>query len=149
MRKILLAGVASLGLMIAPAHADEAYDSGKYDVTVGNPGFGLTYGGLCPDVCIGGYIFGAPGLMPTAVTVNDVSGTDIGVTVGQDGPDAGITAGDAANEASISGCGGTIDLTASTVPFDPALPVSVFVDAISLDCDGVGTNGTIDLFVQM
>jgi hypothetical protein len=144
MRKIFLGGLAALALTVAPAHADELAEEGRYDVTIGNPVVGLSIN-ACPDLCFGGYIFAAPGLTPTRVVVEDTSGLPVGFTVGQDFDGDGFSGGD--GEPSVEACGGEADLSTSEVAFDPGKQVAVFVDLISLDCEGVGTNGTIDLYV--
>lgn len=144
MRKILLAGAASLGLMVAPAHAETLYESGRYDATIGNPVASLTIN-TCPDLCFGGFTFAAPGLPMSRVVVTDTSGTPIGVVVAQDF-NGNVRSGEP-GEPRVAGCGGALDLSTSTVAFDPSKPVAVFVHAVNPACAGIGTSGTIDLYV--
>lgn len=138
MRKILLAGVASLALALAPANADEVeVDSKTYDLSA----IAVTVSG---SVNIGGAIFSAPGLPVTRVVAVDATGTPASLLVAQDfnGDDF---AGDP-GEPSASGCG-AVDLSTSEVPFDPAREVSVFVSTASLDCVGsVATTGVLTLY---
>lgn len=161
MRKLLTAALGvGLVLTLAPAQADTMIEEGRYDVTIGNPAVGLTVNGTCPDVCFGGFTFAAPGVPLTKVVVKDTSGTPIGVVVGQN-LDGDTTSGEA-GEPRAEGCGGTIGLLSSTVPFDGNLPVAVFVHAVNpvklpatpatnpigLGCAGIGTSGTIELWVE-
>lgn len=145
MRKLILAGIASLGLVVAPAHADDAeLETKTYDLSA----MGFTLSGA---VNVGGTIFAIPGLPVTRVTGADATGTPILLQAAQDPDGDGFSGG--AGEASALGCG-EVDLTSSEVPFDPSLEIAVFVstvgydlNALELACpDGIATTGTVTLY---
>lgn len=142
MKKALFAGAAMIGLAVAPAHADEAYDTQPYTLSA------IVVSGSVAGENIGGTSFAAPGLIPLTVTANDASGTAVGLTVGQDL--AGTVPGNidpAEGDSYASGCG-SVDLTTSAVDFDPSKEITVFVATVDPGCaGGIGTTGTVDLFV--
>lgn len=148
MRKILLAGIAALALVNTGAHAEEQHwETVHYDATIGNPVVGLTIDS-CPDLCFGGGTLAAPGYEPTRVVVTDDNFEGVKITVGQDF-DGDSFSGEA-GEPRVEGCGGSLALNTSTVPFDPNREIAVFVDAISDECiGGFGTSGQIDLYVEI
>jgi hypothetical protein len=93
---------------------------------------------------IGGVTFDPNGEIPVSVHVADGSGGPVALTVAQDFDDD-LQSGDA-GEPRVDVCGTDADLTTSTVPFDPTLPIAVFVaDAVGTDCVATSLGGTVTL----
>lgn len=143
MRRLLLAATAALALGAIPAHAEDPFETQPYTLSA------VIVSGSIAGENIGGAQFGAPGFTPLRVVANDLTGTAVGLAVGQDL--TGAVPGNidpAEGDSYASGCG-EVDLTTSAVAFDPSKPITVFVQTIDPAClEAVATTGTVDLFVQ-
>lgn len=143
---MLLAGLCiGLAVLVGPA-AFADFDVQKTYTIAATPGVGVT--GSVADISLGGAQFAAGDAdyaTPLSVSVADATGTAPAITVCQDTiADAGGFCGDT-GEPRVDACG-TADLADSTVPFDPAVDIAVFVTMADAACiGGVGTTGTITL----
>ena len=128
---------------------EELYDTGTYDVTVGVRVGGTSFGYTDPDNRIGGALFEAPGLKPVRVVVNDAGKYPVGISAAQDFNNNGIAG--QTGEPNVLGCGGSLSLASSAVPFDPNRPVWVFVRAIDTQCGAtnLATSGSVELYVEV
>jgi len=103
-----------------------------------------------PGLNIGGYTFEATGSAPISVKIADTSGGSVSYTVCQDfdGKLCGDQSSTAANgpEPRIVGCGTTVDLTKSSVPFRGTAKTSVFIRLVDPQtCAGTALGGTITM----
>lgn len=92
---------------------------------------------------VGGVKF-APGPgTPVAVDIADRSGASVPYTVCQDTDEDGICGEE--GEPVVEGCGTGVSLADAPAPFSADHPVTVFVRAADLACDGRATSGSVTL----
>jgi hypothetical protein len=145
-RAMLGCALAALGLGAAPAHADEIeLETKTYDLSA----LVITTSGAAN---IGGTIFAPPGLPVSRVVAVDQTGTPAPLQVAQDLDGDGFSG--EIGEPNARGCG-QVDLTTSSVTFDPSRQVATFVSTVGVDqnapgqvhCVGsVATTGTLTLY---
>lgn len=150
MRKMLSMAALMLSVMMVASSSQAATNTYTGTYTGSLAGVGLWYQLGDPDLGdVGGYGFTGTEGDPVSVAVADATGRAVGITVAQD-LDGDLTAGEA-GEPSQRGCGKSLSLVGSTVPFQAGFPIVVFLytGANSVTpCAGAATHGTITLTTE-
>lgn len=151
MKKALTAGALLIAaLLVAPtSYAAETRTANYLAPGGANPGVSgyLDVDSLVPEAGgdIGGARFAAEGLTPVKVDIADAGGRAVGYTVAQDFNNNNLSG--ESGEPRVAGCGKTVTLGASAVPFSPDHATVVFI-VENPTCAGIATSGTITLTLE-
>lgn len=144
-RPVVLALLACAYLVPQVARASHSIE-GHYSTST-TPVIGVSCSPDCldePGLNIGGYTFPAEFEVPKSLRIVDASGGPVAFSVGQDLNADGFSGDE--GEPSVTGCGTSVDLSTSAVPFRADKGTAVFITAVNpVGCTGVATSGTLIL----